>query len=500
MAESLIPIKQKLIPTPEIPRDAEFGGLRIVRFQTQEKVRQRFANGEYEFQHEPAKRHVIAGVTLALKGAPEHYRVVATLHPTLRECVDIVKYDPANPPPDDYDAIDMNEAHEQTQSDFKNAKLRNLQDYKQYNIEALRGERIAYLPTITGWQSSAVFDDTIFVAYDENNPRALYGQLYLPKKPVMQSDGQTQTAALFATAATGAAIKYGGLDAFTVTLEIELNVEKRDAAQSFADRNGRGSKKNKNLVARYDTASALARLREEAIVGTVFEHRLADGRTTGTSETATTNIVDLSTMEQMLLSSIAGGRFKPENIKQYQVDILRPYAQDFLRMLDDQFSADWLENTPKDYEPFRRLYVHGWAYALKALALAYHECRKDELGPICDAIGAGLKDEHSSPEEAQEAFMKLAQEAEGTYPVPVVDREELIRRLSAIDWTRYRQHWITITGAKTDKTSGLPKKRTLKTGETVVEAKSENTPAVIAAVKNKILSDSWADLIADVNA
>jgi hypothetical protein len=316
----------------------------------------------------------------------------------------------------------------------------------------------------------------------------------------MQSDGQTQTSALFATAATGAAIKFGGLDQFTVTLEIELNVDKRDAAQSFADRNGRGSMKNKNLVARYDTASALARLREDAIVGTVFEHRLADGRTTGATETATTNIVDLSTMEQMLLSTVAGGRFKPEHIKQYQVDILLPYAHDFLTMLDQQFSAEWREETPKNSEPFRRLYVHGWAYALKALALAYYDCRKDELGPIGDAIAAGLKDEHNSPDESKAAFIKLVDDAKGTHPAPAVDQAELVKRLSAIDWKRYRQHWIAITGAKFDKASGLPKKRTLKTGDTVVEAKNENTPAVIAAVKNKILSDSWKDLTADANA
>jgi hypothetical protein len=495
-----IPVKQQLITAAQIPQDPDYGGLRIVRYQTDEEARTRFSNSEYEFQHEPARRHVLQGVTLALKGAPSDYRVVATVHPTLREFVDIVKYDPAHPPLEDYDALEMRDAHEQTQSDFKNQKLRNLDDFKQYNVEAMRGERVAYLPTISGWQSSTVFEDTIFVAFDENNPRAMYGTLYLPKKPVMQSDGQTQTAALFATAATGAAIKFGGLDAFTVTLEIELNVEKRAAAQSFADRNGRGSKKNKNLVARYDTASALAQLREDAIAGTVFANRLADGRTTGTTETATTNIVDLSTIEQMLLNAVSGGRFKPEHIKHYQVGTLVPYARDFLELLESQFAAQWPEKTPDGSEPFRRLYVHGWAFALKALALAYYDVRKDELGPICDGIAASLKDEHESPEDAKQAFLATVEANEGKYPAPDVDREEFVERLSQIDWLRYRRHWVALTGAKIDKASGTPKQRTLKTGETVVDAKAENTPTVIAAVRSKILSDSWTDLTASINA
>ena len=421
------------------------------------------------------------------------------MHLTLRQFTDIVKYDPAHPPREDYDALEMMEAHEQTQSDFKNQKLKNLDDFKHYNVEALRGERVAYLPPISGWQSASVFEETIFVAFDESNPLAMYGTLYLPKKPVMQSDGQTQTGALFATAATGAAIKHGGLDTFTVTLEIELKVEKRMAAQSFADRNGRGSRKNKNLVARYDTSSAVAVLRDEAIRDTAFEKRLADGRTTGTSETATTNIVDLSTIEQMLLGAVSGNRFKAEHIKQYQVESLLPYAQDFLNMLDRLFAEQWPEKTPANSEPFRRLYVHGWPFALKAIALAYFECRKDVLGPVCDAIAGSLKDEHESPGEAKSAFLAAVEDAEPPQ-APAVDRQALEQRLSDIDWHRYRKHWIAITGAKIDKKSAKPKKRTLRTGETIVEGKAENTPTAIASVKAKLLSDSWTDLTSPENA
>lgn len=499
MSTPLIPARKQLIPTDDVPREPAFKGLRIVRCQSDDAARDRFANSEYEFQHEAARRHQIPGVTLALKGAPSRYRVVAMLHPTLRQFVDIVRYDPANPPPDDYEAKGMLEAHQQTQADFKNAKLKNLDDFKQYAVESLRDERVAYLPPISGWQSSEVFPDTVFVAFDESNPLALYGTLFLPKKPVMQSDGQTQTGALFATAVTDIAIKNGGLDEFTVTLEIELNVEKHQAAQSFADRNGRGSKKNRNLVARYDTSSALAMLRDQGIAGTVFEFRLADGRTTGTSETATGNIVDLSTMEQMLLNAVSGGRFKAEHIKHFQVDRLLPFVREFLQMLDRRFSDYWLEDTPIGGEPFRRLWVHGWPFALKALALAYYDSRKDELLPICDAIAASRRDGHETPEEARAAFLKAIESAP-EQEEPLVTFDELDARLAAIDWHRYRKHWIALTGPKIDKRTSEPKRRELKSGEVVIEGRAENTPSVIAAVRAKILSGSWRDLTSEVNA
>ncbi|MGH2559025.1 MAG: hypothetical protein ACRDJH_08170 [Thermomicrobiales bacterium] len=73
---------------------------------------------------------------------------------------------------DDYDALGMKEAHEQTQSDFRGAKKENLANFKQYVLEAIRGERAAFLPSVSGWQSNSVFADTIFVAFDEGNPLA----------------------------------------------------------------------------------------------------------------------------------------------------------------------------------------------------------------------------------------------------------------------------------------------------------------------------------------
>jgi hypothetical protein len=501
LSSIVIPSSEKLIPRSAIPQDPKFKGLRIVRFQSDPAAQAAYDARLYEFQHEPTKLTQIEGATLALKGAPARYRVVAALHPNLSMFREIVKYDPANPPPEDYDAIGMKEAHEETQSDFKNAKARNLEDFAAYNIEAISGERVAYLPAIAGWQSRHVFPDTVFVAFDERNPLCLYGVLYLPKKPVMQSDGQTQTAALFATAVSGMAIKTGALEGFGVTLEIELDVEPRDAAQSFADRNGRGSKKNKNLVSRFDTAAGISLLRDEAVKGTVFEHRLADGRAAaGTGETQTKNIVDLSTMEQMLLLALTNDKFKPEHIKAYHVPTLLPYAKEFLTMLDTQFSKDWVAEPGKNEDPFRKIYAHGWPYALKALAKAFFATRIDKLEPISDAIAASLKSKHYSPEEAKAAFDKAVEEPGGEAPAPEVTPAELAQRLAAIDWRRYRKPWVKLNGEKKDKKTGKVKRIVLKNGEEVVNTQAQNTNANIDAVLAVLLSPSWTELCSHENA
>ncbi|MFF4625742.1 hypothetical protein [Nonomuraea jabiensis] len=491
----------KLVPNDKIVGDPSFHSLKIVRYQSDEDARSTYDANRYEFQHELAKRHIIPGAVLALKGAYPNYRLTAMLHPTLRQFIEIVRYDPSTPPVEDYEALGMKAAHDQTQQDFRGAKKENLNNFKQYNIEAIRGDRVAYLPPVSGWQSSEVFQDTIFVALDESNPLALYGILYLPKKPVMQSDGQTQTAALFQAAASGIAIKAGALDSFGTTLEIELNVTPLKAGQSFADRNGRGSKKNKNLVALMDNSSALARLRFQAIEGTIFEGRLADGRSVGASETATKNIVDLSTMDQMLLNVISRGTKKAEHIKHYHVEHLLPYCREFLILLEEQFGSYWQDPTPKDSEPYRRLYVHGWAFAQKALALAYHDVRRDVLGPLASAIGSGIKDEHATAAEAEAAYIKAAKESPA--PQVHVNFGEFRDRLSGIDWLRYRKHWIDITGHKIGKDGGK-KTRVIKDGSPegrlIVEGKAENTAATIANVARKILSESWTDLTSTVDA
>jgi DNA-sulfur modification-associated len=500
MTLPLIPQTQ-LIPDAEINTDPGYAGLKIVRYQIDEEARADYLANRYEFQHEQAKRNMIPGVVLSRSGAATRYRITAMMHLTLRQFTDYVRYDPSNPPLEDFEAIGMKEAHDQTQQDFKGAKKENLSNYKQYLVEAIRGDRVAYLPPVSGWQSTEVFGDTIFVALDETNPSALYGVLYMPKKPIMQSDGQTQTAGLFQAAATGLAIKAGALDTFGVTLEVELNVDVPAAGQSFADRNGRGSKKNKNLVAQLDSSSALAQLRHAAIKGTVFEGRLADGRTVGATETATRNIVDLSTLDQMLLNVISRGVRKPEHIKHYHVELLLPYCREFIELLEAIFASQWPDPTPRNSEPYRRLYIHGWAFALKAMAIAFHDCHRDEIGPLAQPIGATSKDEHATAEEAKAAYLAAIKEFEPQ--APGLDPAEFAKRLTEIDWHRYRKHWIAITGFKVDK-GGYKKKRDIKDGYggvlRIVEGKAENTAATINSVVNKILSPAWTDLTSSENA
>ena len=139
----------------------------------------------------------------------------------------------------------------------------------------------------------------------------------------MQSDGQTQTAALFGLAGNKEAVSKNALNSITISLEIELNLNEDKAGQSFADRNGRGSKKNANLVKSMDISAALSELRNKSIKETVFEGRLSDGRSGpgNISETSVINIVDLSTLEQMILISLTGStQFKPEQVKHYHND------------------------------------------------------------------------------------------------------------------------------------------------------------------------------------
>ena len=424
------------------------------------------------------------------------FRLAVLMHPTLKQFVNIVQYDPADPPNDNYDALGMMKAHEQTQSDFKGQKEKNRENFRDYLIESVYGDRIAYLPVISGWQTTVALGKTVFVAFDEDDPDAIYGLLYLPKLPIMQADGQTQTAALFALARTKDAIELGALENFRVALEVELNMGERSAGQSFADRNGRGTKKNKNLVIALDTSSALSELRQQSIQGTVFEGRLGRGRDTSTSESATRAIVDLSTMEQMLLNVIADGKHKPEAFKRYHIEHFVSYTREFILLLESLFAKDWVEKTPPERDTFRRLYVHGWPFALKAIASAFHRVRIDELGPLESAIDA-----RDTGKSFETAFLdKLAEErADPKKPVPPITYEEFKNRLQRVDWLRYRKHWIDLTGAKMTKEG---KKRTFKlksTGEEKVMAQAQNTHTAIDAVRDKILSDRWADLTKQVD-
>lgn len=492
--------KQTLVPLTKIQQDPDYQGLRIVRCQSNPSDAERFNGLQYEFQHQTAD-YTPLKATLCRKGAlglgsANKERLVTVIHPNLKTFTDIVRYDPSNPPAEDYDALNMKAAHDKTQSDFKGQKAANKDLFKAYVLEGVAGNRTMYLPMISGWQSEKVFPNTVFVAFDEEDANAMYGLLFLPKSPIMQADGQTQTAALFAVAKTAEAVTKGALYKLALTIEIELNVDETKAGQSFADRNGRGSKKNRNLVIGLDSSSPLSDLRVKAIVGTVFEGRIADGRSTGTSETATTNVVDLSTMEQMLLNATTGGKHKPETLRHFHIQLLLPFAKDFLKLLDKRFAAQWPKDTPKNHDTFRRLYAHGWPFALKAIALAYFESRIDELGPIANAIGA--RDASVTLEEAFNA--RLEQERKNWNKKPEVSLDELSDRLAKIDWLRHRKHWIDLTGAKTAK-GGKKKTFFLKsTDEEQVLGQAQNTATVIHAVKSKIMSDSWEDLTKDVNA
>ncbi|MGF6947885.1 hypothetical protein QF028_000378 [Neobacillus sp. B4I6] len=488
--------QNNIITNDKVPQDPEYKNLRIVRYQSDRNAQNNYNGRTYQFQHEYAD-YTVLKTTISRKGGSKNYRLVASVHPNLKTFVDIVRYDPADPPIDDYYALGMKIAHDQTQSDFKGQKKQNALDFKNYLLEGIRGHRTLYLPPITGWQAKSVFDKTIFVSFDESDPNAMYGELYLPKRPIMQADGQTQTAALFQVAKTIDAINAGALESLVVTLEIELNVSEREAGQSFADRNGRGSKKNKNLVINLDTSSALSRLRADAIEGTVFQGRIADGRTTGTSETATSNIVDLSTMEQMLLNVISNGRIKQENFKHHHIEHFLPYAKEFISLLDELFAKDWLENTPRNLDPFRKLYTHGWPFVLKALAKAYHQSRLDVLAPLAAAIGTE-KEIHDASKNIEEKYIEqVALKKEEIKKQPDVNFEELKKRLQNIDWLRYRKHWISLTGYKLK--DGKKKTFKLKNGEEKVVGQAQNTPTIIDAVTKKILSNSWEDLCKEVD-
>lgn len=490
--------KVEIIKNSDIPQDPNYNGLRIIHFQSDEQARENYLQNRYQCQHQPEEYSVVRA-TLCRKGVsanPTRRRIVAIVHPTLKQFCNLVQYDPSAPPPNNFQAAEMKLAHEQTQSDFKGAKSANKLDFANYILQGLSGARPVYLPMVSGWQSKSVFDRTIFVAFDEEDINAMYGRLFLPKLPIMQADGQTQTAALFQVAHTKDATASGALENLCVTLEIELNVDERSAGQSFADRNGRGSKKNLNLVIGLDTSSALSDLRVRALEGTVFEKRLATGRTTGTSETATKNIVDLSTMEQLLLNVISGGRKKPEHIQHEYVDHFLPYAKEFITLLDELFAESWAEKTPPDKDTFRRLYVHGWPFALKGISLAYYQARIDKLGPLSAAIGA-----KSATKTTAEAFEEAADaaRASGKYKKSAVDFAELKARLKKIDWYRHRKHWLALTGAKMGK-DGKPRTYELKgSKEKVVLGQAQNTMQVISAVASKLLSPTWEDLCSKEN-
>ena len=492
-----VPINDSIIQNDSIPTDKNYQDIKIIRCQSNPEELENFRANRYQFQHEPTERTPFKCV-LSRKGFEPNYRIIATVHPSMKLFLDLVKYDPSDPKPDDYNALGMKKAHDSTQQDFKGQKKANTVDFANYIIEGIKGERNLYLPIINGWQSKNVFKKTIFVAFDEENENAMYGILYLPKAPIMQADGQTQTAAIFRVAKSQEANTSTAFSQLQLTLEIELNLDEDQAGQSFADRNGRGSNKNKNLIKGLDLSSAMSSLRNKSIKETIFVDRIAKGRSGGITETSTQNIVDLSALEQMLLGVISNGKKKPEHIKHHYIPYFLPHCHEFLVLLEKLFAKDWLHPSPPNTEPFRKLYVHGWAFCLKALALAYHRVKIRELAPLASAIGTEHKVTDPSKSIEEKYKFQVEEEKQKMNDYPLISYDEFVERLERIDWLRYRKHWITLTGYKTSK--GQKRTLTLKGSNiTVVAAQAQNTKTVIESVCDKILSDSWEDLCSQEN-
>lgn len=488
------PGQSETISNEELPDHPLFFGIKYLDY-SDKKVQKNYSERLYEFQRNPELYTEVHG-QLSIKGnmnndEGKRLSIISTM--SLGKFVNLVKYDPANPPLDNYESLGMLEAHQKTQSDFKGAKKTNRLDFINYLQEGIRRERDIHLPVISGWQSSDVFSDAIFVIYHQVDSHTAYGCLYLPRKPIMQSDGQTQTAALFGIAQSTEGVEAGALDKLIVTLEIELNVDSTKAAQAFADRNGRGSKKNKNLVISMDTAAPLSRLRSNIVQDTVFDNRIADGRSGGITVTSTENIVDLSTFEQMLAIALTGGSpLKPEKFKSYHMDTLMPFATEFVQLLDRTFRAYWASPTLPGKDPYRRLYVIGWPFALKGIALAYYNSRIDKLEPI----RAGMLEKVPANEIAQEYFERIIPSIPA--PTAKVSFEELSMRLSQINWLKHKKHWVAITGYA-ENTDGSKKEWKLKEYGTVVKTLNQNQAVLVTKVANKILSPTWEDLKSDVD-
>src|SRR5690348_12859675 len=101
----------QVILTEKVSPDPTFNNLRIVRYQSNSADADHYRSNLYQFQHQPAEYTVLPAV-LCRKGfvSSQKFRVVATVHLSLKSFVDVVKYNPAEPPIDDYEAQGMKQA------------------------------------------------------------------------------------------------------------------------------------------------------------------------------------------------------------------------------------------------------------------------------------------------------------------------------------------------------------------------------------------------------
>ncbi|MDQ3933701.1 MAG: hypothetical protein M3340_03625 [Actinomycetota bacterium] len=492
--ETLTP--PKLVRTDAFAVDPKFK-IRIARADEDEELRNALWAGHFEVQ---AGGYTAHHCQLYLVGAGAQPRSVASLNLDLIQFEEVVRYNPAAPPADEFFAKQMLDYHARTQADFEGAKKRNLIDYTAYGLEALRGERKANIPEINGWFDVEASKDTLFVVLHAPEPDVFYGQLFLPSvNPVMQADGQTQAAMLFKLART----KYGAprRSQFRVKLEVEFGLTPEEAGQAFADRNGRGVKKNRNLVADLTTVGGLATIMKKAIPGTIFEGRTFNGRGQGISETSTTMIIDLATLEQVVLNACTYGTRRPEHIKDMHVDTYLPVVRDFLGLLERVFGSQWPKDTPPGADQYRKIYVHGWSFAFKALARAYYRTRIDELGPLAEAMRRDDLDTVST--DNANAWRKRADRlaaADAKRPAgerrftPPISTKQFEHRLRRIDWVRHRKHWVDLTHFTRDATTGKPNVKTLADGTIVIKAKAPTQKEVIAGIEGTILGPDWKTL------
>lgn len=123
--------------------------------------------------------------------------------------------------------------------------------------------------------------------------------------------------------------------------------------------------------------------------------------------------------------------------------------------------------------------------------------------PPRPAHRTAVEGEHATTREPEASYLPAIQAQDADAHDPALDPAEYAKRLQQIDWHRYRQHWIAITGFKVDK-NGKKKTRLIKDGRggtlTIVDGKAENTAATINSTVNKILSPAWTDLTSSENA
>jgi hypothetical protein len=482
-----------LVRTDSFAVDPKFK-IRIARADEDEKLRSALWAGHLEVQ---AGGYTAHHCQLYLVGASANPRPVASLNLDLIQFEEVVRYNPAHPAADEFFGKKMRQYHARTQSDFEGAKKRNLADYTAYGVEALRGERKANIPEINGWCDVETSRDTLYVVLHAPEPDIFYGQLFLPlPNPVMQADGQTQAAMLFRLARTG----YGSprRSQFRVKLEVEFGLTPEHAGQAFADRNGRGVKKNRNLVADLTTVGGLATIMKQAIPGTIFEGRTFNGRGQGISETSTTMIIDLATLEQVILNACTYGTRRPEHIKDMHVDTYLPVVRDFLQLLERVFGSHWPKDTPQGADQYRKVYVHGWSFAFKALARTYYRTRVDELGPLAEAMRLDDLDTVSTDtanawrERAAKVAAADTQRPAGERKYkPPISTKQLEDRLRKIDWVRHRKHWVDLTGFTRDAETGKPRTKALANGQEVIKAKAPTQKEVISGIEGTILGPDW---------